>query len=174
LSLRNYLLLWATVHKRSVAFYLTLVDDLLQANAFLIHHRQTQDVPQVIEARRAVFMEHFNKLFNQFPKSEADIRKIVNSPAPPLRHTRVAGILGTGKDLHLKFQSSNGSCLDYRVKYNTPLEKLFSDYAKKKGVNRNSFMFMFDGTRLESFKTPGDYNMEDGDIIEAIPIMLGC
>jgi hypothetical protein len=143
----------------------------------LIHHRQNKDFPQVIEARRAVFMEQFTKLFNQATlKSEADIRMIVNAPTLASRLTREAGIVGTGKSLDLKIRSGDGSEIAFRVKDTTSFRNILSSYAKMKGVYPNGipFFLKFDGERIMSTQSPGTFDMEDDDVIDAIFIQLGC
>jgi small ubiquitin-related modifier len=37
----------------------------------------------------------------------------------------------------------------------------------------NAVRFMFDGTRLEEQKTPGDYGMEDQDVIDVMSSQVG-
>mmetsp|Transcript_26180 Transcript_26180/g.43819 ORF Transcript_26180/g.43819 Transcript_26180/m.43819 type:complete len:281 (+) Transcript_26180:161-1003(+) len=53
----------------------------------------------------------------------------------------------------------------FRIKYTTPLGKVFQAFARKRGVDERNLGFLFDGNRLSYHYTAQNYNMEDGDEI---------
>lgn len=59
------------------------------------------------------------------------------------------------------------------MKQSTPFRKIFNAYCDKLGKSTNDVRFMFDGNRLNADQTPGDLDMEDGDILEAMVEQIG-
>jgi len=50
---------------------------------------------------------------------------------------------------------------------------VFDAYCQRKALQLNSVRFIFDGARLKGEQTPDDYEMEDGDCIEAMMEQVG-
>ncbi len=46
-------------------------------------------------------------------------------------------------------------------------DKIFGAYRAKKSLAENAVKFCYDGVRLKTNQTPAEYNMEDGDVIDA-------
>lgn len=63
--------------------------------------------------------------------------------------------------------SSNGNQTHFRIKPNQPFTKLIKTYCAKENLSVNSVVFSFDTQRILSDKTPHDYDITDGSVIEA-------
>ncbi|KAI8839056.1 small ubiquitin-related modifier 3-like precursor [Chytriomyces cf. hyalinus JEL632] len=67
----------------------------------------------------------------------------------------------------LKVKGPQGDDVEFKIKKTTVLGKVFTAYADKLGVNKTGYRFEFDGERLTEMDTPGKFEMEDGDVIQA-------
>ncbi|KAL9679553.1 hypothetical protein QQ045_017418 [Rhodiola kirilowii] len=56
----------------------------------------------------------------------------------------------------------------FRIKSSTQLTKLMGDYCDRQSVELNSIVFIFDGCILCGHHTPDEWEMEDGDEIDAM------
>ena len=61
----------------------------------------------------------------------------------------------------------------FKLKKSMKFEKMFTAFCTRKGVDRQSTRFLFDGERLQGDQTPADLDMEDNEIVEAFVQMLG-
>jgi len=77
------------------------------------------------------------------------------------------------KQLELTVKDQSGGELKFKVKTKTRLEKVFNAFASRKQLDPKSIKFTFDGRRLNGATTPGDNEMEDGDVIEAMMEQVG-
>jgi hypothetical protein len=143
----------------------------------LIHHRQNQDSRTEIEARRAAFIKQYAKIFRQTPlKSEEYIRKVLDYPTTPQVGPLVE-IVDTSSTVNLIVDRPTGlrmMRIAFNVKTTTPFGKMMAATAGVTGEEPWEIKFLFDGVRLESSETPRDYDMEDGDVIDAVISQRGC
>eukprot|EP00775_Hariotina_reticulata_P010136 gene10136-10294_t len=75
------------------------------------------------------------------------------------------------KYLNLVVRNQLGEDVQFKVKLGTKFQKIFDAYNEKKGVSGHKFIY--DGHRLHGEQTPAEYDMEDGDLIEAVLEQLG-
>ncbi|VYS69732.1 unnamed protein product [Arabidopsis thaliana] len=60
---------------------------------------------------------------------------------------------------------------DFRVfwvRRNAKLLKMMELYTKMRGVEWNTFRFLFDGSRIREYHTPDELELKDGDEIDAM------
>ncbi|CAM8998014.1 unnamed protein product [Rhodiola kirilowii] len=72
------------------------------------------------------------------------------------------------QNINLKVKGQDGIEVFCRIKSSTPLKKLMGAYCAKQSVELNSIAFIFDGRRLHGDHTPDEWEMEDGDEIDAM------
>ena len=58
--------------------------------------------------------------------------------------------------------------MQFRVKKETRMEKIFDSYAQRKGIPAASIRFLVDGKSLAREMTPKMLELEDGDQIDAV------
>lgn len=63
--------------------------------------------------------------------------------------------------------------MHFRVKPTTPFQKIFNAFCERQGRALGAFRFLFDGKRIEPTNTPSDFDMEDGDRIDAMAEQTG-
>ncbi|KAG7533437.1 PUB domain [Arabidopsis thaliana x Arabidopsis arenosa] len=56
----------------------------------------------------------------------------------------------------------------FEVRRNVKLQKLMEFYTKMRGVEWNTFRFLFDGSRIREYHTPDELELKDGDEIDAM------
>ena len=61
----------------------------------------------------------------------------------------------------------------FKVKKSIKFDKLFTAFCTKRGTDKASTKFLFDGARLNGEQTPADMDMEDDDVIEAFLEQVG-
>jgi small ubiquitin-related modifier len=69
--------------------------------------------------------------------------------------------------------SMDGSELYFKCRTTTPLQRLMTAFCNRQGVAMNSVRFLFDGQRLNQNQTPGELEMEDGDVIDVMVEQFG-
>ncbi|KAJ9618253.1 hypothetical protein H2203_009169 [Taxawa tesnikishii (nom. ined.)] len=77
----------------------------------------------------------------------------------------------TDKRMTIYVKDQSGTQIEFRIKSTTKFEKVFMAFEKAQG--RQGLRFHFDGERVNADQTPGDVEMEDGDILEAFAEQLG-
>ena len=107
------------------------------------------------------------------------------SPEPPLPHavsrsTRSGGakkVSGPAPVISLKVVSQCGAEEHYKLALTTQLGKLFKTWCNRHldedGKPANA-RFLFDGYRLEDWRTPQSVDMQDGDVIDVMVEQQGC
>ena len=77
--------------------------------------------------------------------------------------------------VNLKLVTSDGQDWYFKLRTLTPLKDLMNAFCIRQGLQRGEVTFFFDGVRIEDDEqTPGDFDMEDGDVIDAtIPDGVG-
>lgn len=73
-----------------------------------------------------------------------------------------------GSHINLKVVTQDGNEIFFKCKLTTPLSKLMQAFCQRQGVAQNSVRFLFDGNRLTGQQTPGELEMEDGDVIDVM------
>ncbi|KAH6778544.1 small ubiquitin-like modifier 2 [Perilla frutescens var. hirtella] len=66
-----------------------------------------------------------------------------------------------------------GNEVFFRIKRSTQLKKLMNAYCDRRSMEMDSFTFLSDGPRLREWQTPGELEMEDGDVIYAMLHLTG-
>ncbi|CAL9242675.1 unnamed protein product [Arabidopsis halleri] len=69
--------------------------------------------------------------------------------------------------LKVKGQDEEGVKV-FKVRRNVKLQKLMEFYTKMRGVEWNTFRFLFDGLRIREYHTPDELELKDGDEIDAM------
>ena len=71
-------------------------------------------------------------------------------------------------DTHINLKVSDGTAeIFFRIKKTTPMKRLMEAFCNRQGKTMESLRFLMDGTRVEPDNTPGELDLEDGDVIEA-------
>ena len=53
---------------------------------------------------------------------------------------------------------------------NDPLERLMREFCKGQNMRYENVIFQFDGENIQSYQTPSDLCLEDGDCIDVIEV----
>lgn len=61
-----------------------------------------------------------------------------------------------------------GEEMQFRVKKDTKMQKIFDSYAQRKGIPANSIRFLFEDKRILGDYTPKMLELEDGDQVDAM------
>lgn len=77
------------------------------------------------------------------------------------------------KPILIKLYNANNGELQFRVKRTTPFSKILEAWSDKTSVQTNAFKFSFDGEQIDPCKCPADYDMQEGDVIDIMPIQTG-
>ncbi|OAQ64206.1 ubiquitin-2 like rad60 SUMO-like domain-containing protein [Pochonia chlamydosporia 170] len=83
-----------------------------------------------------------------------------NEASGPLRH------------LNLKVTDNNNEVF-FKIKSNTPLQKLMTAFCDRQGKDITSLRFLLEGVRINAEDTADILNMEDGDTIEVHQEQIG-
>ena len=76
--------------------------------------------------------------------------------------------------ISLRVLSSNGNEMFFKIRKNTRFTKLMAVYCQKIGATSpDSIKFLFEGMRLNPDSTPEMLEMEDNDVIDAVPQQTG-
>ena len=68
----------------------------------------------------------------------------------------------------LSAQSQNGDSLEFKVRMDTPLQKLIDAYCSRMRISEETVRFLYDGDRVDGKGTAKSHNMEDGDILDVV------
>ena len=75
---------------------------------------------------------------------------------------------------HIRVRGQDGSELQFKVRGGTVLYAVFNAYTERKGLEMDDVRFMYEGSWVtDPRSTCGDYEMESGDIIEAMVHQVG-
>jgi small ubiquitin-related modifier len=66
-----------------------------------------------------------------------------------------------------------GERIQFRVRKNIKFQKVFDNYANRRGVPVSSLTFRFDGERVTAENTPKMLEMEDDDTVEVLMEQVG-
>jgi len=65
-----------------------------------------------------------------------------------------------------------GEEMQFRVKKDTKMQKIFDSYGQRKGIPPESIRFLLDDKRIRGDSTPKMLELEDGDQIDAMYVYL--
>lgn len=78
-------------------------------------------------------------------------------------------MLVSAADITIYVKGSDGQeAMCFKIKLNTQLRKMIDLFCSTRGVEKDSMVFLFDGTRITGSETPDDLEMEDGDEIDVM------
>mmetsp|Transcript_32443 Transcript_32443/g.44559 ORF Transcript_32443/g.44559 Transcript_32443/m.44559 type:complete len:94 (-) Transcript_32443:108-389(-) len=77
-------------------------------------------------------------------------------------------VKGEGDHVSLIVVSQDGAEVHFKIRRNTPLQKLFHSFCQRQGIQETQIKFLYDGRRLRGEQTPSSLGMEDGDMIDAM------
>jgi len=75
--------------------------------------------------------------------------------------------------LNIKVRDTENGEVHFKVRSSTKFQKVFEAFCQRRGLEVNSVRFLFDGERLRADQSPDDYDMEDGDCIDAMMEQIG-
>ncbi|XP_076906988.1 small ubiquitin-related modifier 2-like [Bidens hawaiensis] len=70
--------------------------------------------------------------------------------------------------INIKVKRQYGAEVSIRIKRNAQLKKLINAYCDAQSVEKNEFVFLFDGRQVKAEKTPDELEMKEGDEIDAM------
>ena len=70
--------------------------------------------------------------------------------------------------ISLKVVSQDGNEVYFKIKKQTPIEKLMNAYCTRQAIDPNSIRFLFDGQRIQKNQTAKELDMQDDDVIDAV------
>ncbi|ONI13434.1 hypothetical protein PRUPE_4G221900 [Prunus persica] len=82
-------------------------------------------------------------------------------------------ILGVPKQRPSYITLFSGNDLVFRMKRSTQLRRLKIAYCDRKSVEVYRMRFAYYGVHLISSRTPDEYDLENGDVIDALPVLRG-
>ncbi|OIR58192.1 MAG: ubiquitin-like protein [Amphiamblys sp. WSBS2006] len=82
---------------------------------------------------------------------------------------------GSGKEEAVKLvvADSEGNAVQFKLKKNRPLKKLFDAYCDKQGRSQNSIRFLHNGVRINPTQTAEKIGIKDGETIDAMAEQRG-
>lgn len=95
------------------------------------------------------------------PGEDADTQPNTKEEKPDVQH------------LNLVVRAQDGSELQFKVRFNTPLQKVFNAYATRKSLELKDCKFLYDGAILTGSQTPEELELEDKDVIDMMVSQLG-
>eukprot|EP01035_Chromulina_nebulosa_P054727 gene54727-74990_t len=73
----------------------------------------------------------------------------------------------------IRVMDQAGEEMQFRVKKDTKMQKIFDSYAQRKGIPANSIRFLFEDKRILGDYTPKMLELEDGDQVDAMLDQVG-
>lgn len=77
------------------------------------------------------------------------------------------------QQLTIVVKAQDGSELQFKIRPNTPLQKVFGAYATRKSLELKDCKFLADGNILTGDMTAEGAELEDGDIIDMMVTQIG-
>lgn len=112
--------------------------------------------------------------------SDAPVESVNTStelaPAPIEAPSEVSELMDVKKEerpISLRVQDQQGGQVHFKVKFSTPMRKIFDMYAQKRGVAVNVLRFMLDGRRIRPEDTAASLDLEDNDQIDCLLEQIG-
>jgi small ubiquitin-related modifier len=75
--------------------------------------------------------------------------------------------------ISLKVMSQDGSEVWFKLRKETPLQKLFDNYCQRQGLSQASVRFLVDGQRVKGTDTPKSLQLEQDDIVDCCIMQVG-
>ncbi|NWQ99752.1 SUMO3 protein, partial [Paradoxornis webbianus] len=83
------------------------------------------------------------------------------------------GVETENEHMDLKVAGQDGSVVQFRIKWHTPLGKLMKAYCCRQGLLMRHTTFLFDGQPIKENDTPAQLEMEHEDTIEVYKQQTG-
>lgn len=104
-------------------------------------------------------------------RSNNPINITTTAPTAPIPAVSVAAPIEPPEDLSkapitLKLKDQDGGFMIFKVKMGTPLKKIMSAFAERKGVDCHILRFNYDGQRVDQHHTPKMLEMQQMDEIQ--------
>ena len=77
------------------------------------------------------------------------------------------------QSITIRVKEASGEEMFFKVKKTTKMEKIFSAFAQRKGIDVTSFRFMVDGNRIKKEDTPKMLELEDNDQVDVFLETVG-
>jgi small ubiquitin-related modifier len=97
-------------------------------------------------------------------------------PSPgeaPAMPSELVDVKKEERPINLRVQDQQGGQVHFKVKFSTPMRKIFDMYAQKRGVAVNVLRFMLDGRRVRPEDTAATLGLEDDDQIDCLLEQIG-
>mmetsp|Transcript_21954 Transcript_21954/g.49644 ORF Transcript_21954/g.49644 Transcript_21954/m.49644 type:complete len:131 (-) Transcript_21954:13-405(-) len=75
--------------------------------------------------------------------------------------------------LTITIQTNSGDKTQFKVKPHTKMAKVFAAFGERKGVETNTFRFLYDGDRIGPEASPASLGLEENDVIDAFLEQVG-
>mmetsp|Transcript_22093 Transcript_22093/g.45995 ORF Transcript_22093/g.45995 Transcript_22093/m.45995 type:complete len:93 (+) Transcript_22093:21-299(+) len=73
-----------------------------------------------------------------------------------------------GEAITIRVKDQGGEETFFKIKKTTKMEKVFSTYASRRGVDVGSLRFLLDGERIDATETPKSLELDDQDQIDCM------
>lgn len=80
---------------------------------------------------------------------------------------------GGSEPITIRVRDQTGEETYFKIKKTTKMEKVFSTYAQRKGVQVSSLRFLLDGERINPTDTPKQLELDDQDQIDCMLEQMG-
>lgn len=94
-------------------------------------------------------------------------------PPSSISAESASGLQQVAQSVKLCVANQNGEQTHFQIKRITAFSRLFTAYCTRNGIQPNTVRFLFDGQRLAPEKTPTDFEMQDGDVIDVVVYQTG-
>jgi len=105
--------------------------------------------------------------------SEAPAVPIPSPGEAPAMPSELVDVKKEERPINLRVQDQQGGQVHFKVKFSTPMRKIFDMYAQKRGVAVNVLRFMLDGRRVRPEDTAATLGLEDDDQIDCLLEQIG-
>lgn len=95
------------------------------------------------------------------------------SEAPSEVSSELMDVKKEERPISLRVQDQQGGQVHFKVKFSTPMRKIFDMYAQKRGVAVDVLRFMLDGRRIRPEDTAASLDLEDNDQIDCLLEQIG-
>ncbi len=78
-----------------------------------------------------------------------------------------------GAPINIVVRDLQGCRVLFKIRTTTQLGRVHQVYCEKMGLDSDAVKFLYRGDRLGDSDTPADWEMEDDDIVDALPRQIG-
>lgn len=75
--------------------------------------------------------------------------------------------------INIVLKDTQNNEVHFKIKRTTRFEKVFKAFAERQGRQVGTCRFRFDGDPIDALSTPGDIDMQDGDLIDVFEEQVG-